>query len=819
MNSILKDLRFAARMLLRNPGFAVVAVLTLGLGIGVNATLFSVVNAVLLRPPPHLEKPDRLVRVFTSDYSGPAYSPNSFPDFQEFRRQSGIFTDAAAYAPRPVRIGRGGATEHLWAELVSDGFFSVLGVPLQLGRDLRVEEVRAGAPGVAVISDDLWQRRFGGDREIIGRTVELEGQPTTIVGVAARGFHGAFLGVASDVWVPASTPQPIGRGEELSNRGSRGLFVIGRLADGVSIEQAQADLGALAARLYEVERESWTDVTGAGRRISVVSEFAGRVPPTIRGPVLGFIGLVLGVVVIVLLICCANLAGLLLTRAAGRRREIAIRSSLGASRGRLMGQMLAESLLISILGGAVALLFASWATGLLEAVPLPAPFRISFDFRPDATVFGFMLLLTVVTTILIGLLPALRATQGDLASMLKTGIRGVSQRAGRLSPGGGLVVAQMAMSVLLLIGAILFLRTLQRATSLDPGFRTENLLLVPVEPLPGTAAANPGATLLQLRDAIVALPGVGAVSWTNYAPLGIGGVGRRSAIAQGYQPGPGEDLEFAFGVVGPNYFETMGIGLVSGRGIGDTDRAGTARVAVVNESMARYFWPAGDALGKRISLGSNEGPWLEVVGVARDGRYNSLGEAPKPVLYTAGLQEEWSATLLVATEGDPASLVAAVRERISTEAPGWAMGSIRTMEQQLGTSLLPQRVASWIFGAFGVLAALLAAIGLYGVIAYAATQRTREIGIRMALGATRGDVLRLVGRQGFRLVLSGIIVGMLGAFAVARMLGAFLLGTSPGDPITFIGAPVILVAVALLATYLPARRATRVDPMVALRGE
>jgi putative ABC transport system permease protein len=309
------------------------------------------------------------------------------------------------------------------------------------------------------------------------------------------------------------------------------------------------------------------------------------------------------------------------------------------------------------------------------------------------------------------------------------------------------------------------------------------------------------------------------VSWTNYAPLGIGGVGRRSALAQGYQPGPGEDLEFAFGVVGPHYFETMEIGLVSGRGIGDTDRAGAPRVAVVNESMARYFWPGGDALGKRLSRGGNEGPWLEVVGVARDSRYNSLGEAPKPVLYTAGLQEEGSATLLVATEGDPASLVAAVRERISSEAPGWAMGSVRTMEEQLGTSLLPQRVASWIFGAFGVLAVLLAAIGLYGVIAYAAAQRTREIGIRMALGATRADVMRLVGRQGFRLVLSGIIIGMLGAFAVARMLGALLLGTSTGDPITFIGAPVILAAVALFATYLPARRATRVDPMVALRGE
>ena len=818
MEGLFRDVRHAGRTLLRNPGFTAVAVLTLGLGIGANTALFTTVNAVLLRPPAHVSAPERLVYLFTSDFSGPAHGASSYADFEEFRDYSGVFEDAAAYAPTRLRVGSAQTIEPVFAEQVSDGFFRVLGVPLALGRDILPEEARPGTPGVAVISHDLWQRRFASSPEIIGREIEIEGRLFPVVGVAPSRFHGAFPGIKADVWVPATTAEPVGRGAGAMERSRRGHFVIGRLRDDVSLARAQADLDGLATRMFASYPEAWSDIAGAGRRITVISEFAGRVPPMMRGPVLGFLGLLLGVVVIVLLICCANLAGLLLTRASGRGKEIAIRAALGATRRRLLRQMLTESFLISLLGTVAAGLVVTWAAELVQQVPLPLPFRLALDLQPDARVFAFMAALTVATTILVGLLPALRATRVDLSTMLRAGFRDVVRRSHRFSLGDGLVVAQITMSVLLLVGALLFLRTLQRAGSLDPGFRTENMLLVPIEPAPGaTEPTTP--TIERIREAVAALPGVQSVSWTNYAPLGVGGVGRRGVSVDGYQPAPGEEMEFAFAVVGPDYFETIEIGLVVGRGFNAGDREGAPGVAVVSEAFARHFWPGSNPVGRRLTTGGEVSSWLEVVGVAEDSRYMSLGEAPRPVLYTSALQEEWSATLVIGTLGDPAALAAAVRARIAATAPSWATGSIRTMQQQVGTSLLPQRVAGWVLSAFGVVAMVLAAVGLYGVVAYAAARRTREIGIRMALGASRRDVLRLVSRQSLALVGTGVVLGLTAAALVTRLLAAFLLGTQPLDPLTFIGAPLLLVATAFVATYLPARRATRVDPMVALRAE
>lgn len=814
------DLRYALRRLARSRGFTLAAALTIALGVGANTAIFTLVNAVLLRPPAAVTDPDRLVGVYTSDFSGPAYGSSSYPDLEEFQKQTGVFAGVMGFAPRPAAVGGDDDLQRIAVEVVSSNYFQVLGVQPAAGRAFGAEQAAPGGEAVVVISHALWHRRFGGDPGIIGKAIRVNARPFTVIGVAPQGFSGAFRGLLADVWVPASLGSMVGfDASALTERGDRGLLLFARLAPGVTIEQARARMKVVARQLVAAYPGNWTDVTKQGRRITLLSEKSTRVPPQIRGPALGFAALLMATVGLVLLVCCANVAGLLLARATGRLKEVGIRLSLGASRGRVVRQMLTESLLLAALGGVVGAAAAVWAGKALMAFTPPTPVPVGLDLRPDGRVLLFTLAVTLTTGLVFGLAPALRASRADVVGALKTDAPAMNVGGRRFSLHGALVVGQVATSMLLLVGALLFLRTLRAVATIDPGFRVDHMLLVNVGPRPGEEGKRDREQVaLELRDRMAAVPGVTHVSWAGAVPLALNASRRRISI-DGYRPRDGEDMEFHYNMVGPNYFETMEVPLARGRGFTDRDRRGAPPVAIVNETFARRFWPGADPIGKRISISGPEGPWLEVVGLARDGKYLSVAESPRPYLYYPQLQNPDDVVLHVRASGDPRMLAAAVRRELATVAPDWLAENPRTLEDHIGTSLLPQRIAGGMLGAFGVVALLLSAVGLYGVVAFAVAQRTREIGIRVALGAGAPQVLRMVLRQGMLLAGIGLAVGVPLAFVASRLLSGFLLGTGAGVWLVLAVAAGLLAAVTLIASYVPARRASLVDPMVALRAQ
>ena len=814
------DLRYALRRLVRSRGFTLAAALTIAIGVGANTAIFTLVNAVLLRPPPAVSEPERLVGVYTSDFSGPPYSSSSLPDVEEFGKQTDIFTGVVGFAPRPAAIGEDDNLERIAVEVVTDNYFQVLGIQPVAGRAFGAEQRKPGGEPVVIISHALWQRRFGGDAAIVGKLLRLNARPVTIIGVAPPKFAGSFRGMVADVWLPMSTGGVVGvEPSDLASRGNRMVLVYARLRPGVTIDQGRTRMNVVARQLTAAYPNAWRDVTRQGRRISLVPEAQTRVPPQIRGPALGFAALLMGTVGLVLLVCCANVAGLLLARATGRLKEVGIRVSLGASRGRIIRQMLIESVLLATLGGVVGAAVAVWAGRTLMTLSLPIPVPLALDLTPDARVLTFTLALTVLTGIIFGLAPALRASNADVVTALKVDTPAMRLGGRRFSLQGALVVGQVALSLLLVVGALLFMQTLRAAASIDPGFRVDHMLMADVAPRPGTEdRANSQQVALALRDRVAAIPGVTAVSWANSVPLGLD-ASRRSVRIEGYQPREGEDMEFHYSMVGPRYFETLETPLVRGRGFTDADREGAPRVVVVNEAFARRFWGNADPIGKRLSASGPEGPWMEVIGLARDGKYVTLAESPRPYVFYPQLQMPDGVTLLVRTSGKPMDLAAAVRRELATVAPDWLMERPSTVEQHIGVSLLPQRIAAGVLGAFGAIALLLAAVGLYGVVAFAVAQRTREIGIRVALGARSGEVSRLMLRQGMVLAGLGLAVGLPIAFMAARLLSGFLLGGGTTDPVVFTLAALALTGVTLLASWIPARRAARVDPMVALRAQ
>ena len=816
------DFRYALRRLIRARGFTLAAALTIALGVGANSAIFSIINAVLLRPPVAVAEPERLVGVFTSDFSGPPYGSSSFADVDDFAKQGAeVFTGVAGYSPRPAAVGSDDNLERIAAEVVTDNYFQVLGTRMTLGRGFGPEQrVRAGEP-VAVISNALWQRRFASDPAIIGKPLRMNAREFTIIGVAPVGFAGSFRLLVADVWVPAALGAYVGMSDDFTSRGDRSAFVYARLKPGVTIEQARARMGVVARQLTAAYPEAWTDVSLKGRRISVLPEEETRIPPSFRGDALRFAAILMATVVVVLLVCCANVAGLLLARAASRLKEVGIRISLGASRGRIIRQMLTESVLLAALGGIVGVAASVWAGQALMAAGTPSqiPVPISLDLTPDYRVLGFTLAITLLTGLVFGSAPALRASRADVVTALKTDTPALRVGGRRFSLHGALVVGQVSLSTLLLVGALLFLRTLRAAASIDPGFRTDHMLLLDIAPRPGEEGkTDPEQVALTARDRVAAIPGVTAVTWASNVPLGID-IGRRGLQVEGYRLREGEDMEFHYSVVGPRYFETMEIPLVRGRGFTDADRPGAPAVVVVNEAFAKRFWGDADPIGKRISRNGQNGPWIEVVGLARDGKYVSITESPRPFVYYPQLQMPDGITLYVRTTGDPLRLVTAARREVATVAPTWMIERPRTLEENVGASLLPQRIAAGLLGAFGVVALLLAAVGLYGVVAFAVAQRTREIGIRVALGAQGGEVLGLMLRQGMALAGIGLLVGVPLAFVVARLVSGFLIGTSVADPVVFGGAAGLLGFVTLVASYVPARRASKVDPMTALRSQ
>jgi predicted permease len=822
MQTLWQDLRYGARMLVKNPGFTLIAVVTLALGVGANSLIFSLVNALLLRPLP-VEKPEQLAAVYTSDFSSTQYGGSSYPDYVDFRDRNQVFSGTVAYMPTAFSLNVDGTNERAFGEVVSGNYFSTLGVKLALGRGFLPEEDRTpGERAVVVIGHKLWQNRFGGDPAVVGRAIKLNGHPFTIVGVAPEKHSGLIRGIASDLWVPAMMiKQAAPGGDYLVERGDRGFLVMGRLKPGVTFYQAQADFRRITEQLFKEWPQQWTNVRNQSRVISLLPEGQARILPDLRTPVVIFMSLLMTVVGLVLLIACANVANLLLARATARRKEIAVRLSLGASRGRLIRQLITESLSLSLLGGGAGLLIGVWGTDLLMAFKPPAPVPIEIDLGADWRVLGFTFGLSLLTGVLFGLAPALAASRPDLVASLKDEAGGATGR-GRLR--GALVIAQVALSLMLLICSGLFIRSLRNAGSVDPGFDADNLLAMSMDlQLQGYSETTGRNFSRQLLDRVRALPGIVSASMTDELPLGSGS--RRAITIEGYTAQPGESTEVNSSSVAPGYIETLGVPMLRGRAFNEQDREESPGVVMVNEAFARRYWSGQEPIGKRIQMGvarsgANDSPYLEVVGVVKDGKYVTLGEEATPFFYLNLAQRyQSSPTLIVRTSGNPLDYLPAMRGEVAALDKNLPLYDVKTMRQHLGLALLPARLAGSVLGVFGVVALIMAAAGIYGVMAYSVAQRTREIGVRMALGASAGAVLKLIVGQGMKLTLAGMAIGLAASLALTRLMKSMLFGVSATDPLTFVVVPLLLIMVALLAALVPARRAARVDPMVALRVE
>ena len=825
MGSLSQDLRYGARMLSRNPSFTFVAVLTIALGIGANTAIFSVVNALLLQSLPGVSDPARVAIIYTSDFSGSRYGTSSYPDFVDLRDQNQSFSDIAAFADsQPFHLSSGAEAERITGAAVTAGYFATLGVKTALGRPLLPED---DATTVAVISYDLWRSRFNSASDVIGRTVQLSGRTFSIVGVAAEGFKGTGLRSSLSIWVPltvyaqaASTAST----SPLLRRGSRGYFIVGRLNPGVTVEQAQANVTAIGAHLAQAYPQSNLGTLAQPdqpRPMSVVSLDQAMVGPDVRDATKRIGGILMAVVGLVLLIACANVANLLLSRGRRRQKEIAVRLALGATRTRIVRQMLTESMLISMLGGGLGLLLALWLANELVSFDAFATF-VSLTPTLDLRVLGFTLLISLLTGALFGLAPALHASNPDLAPVLKN-----TDSSGKISRRFGLrnalVVFQISISLVLLIGAGLFLRSLQKAYATDFGFDTRDALLASVDMArQGYNEAQGRNFYQQFVDGVQAMPGVRGVTLAQYIPVNAGG-SRTGVYIEGYTSQPGEDLELNLNVVDANYFDTLGTPLLAGRAFGEQDTATSTKVIIINEAFARRFWPEQslqEVVGKNLSISGARGPFYQVIGVAKTGKYRNLREAPLPFMFVALSQEYRSrVTLLLRTAGDPARLMPALRAELQKLDKTLPLYDVKTLDEHLGRALGQERTNAWLIGSFGVLAALLAAVGIYGVMSYTVTQRTRELGIRLALGASRGDVLRLVVGRGVVLTSIGLAIGLGSALALTRVVSTLLYGVSATDPLTFVAVAIAVAGVALGACLIPARRAARVDPVVALRYE
>jgi len=819
------DLRYAFRQLLKNPGFSALAVLTLALGIGANTAIFSLVDAILLRPLSGVEDPERLVAVYTSDYSSTRYGTSSYPDYVDYRDRNEVFSGLAAYVDTSINLSAGSEAERTQGAIVSGNYFLVLGVKTRLGRPLLPEDDKnLGAHPVAVVSYEAWQRRFGADAGLVGKTVLLNNHTFTLVGVIAEGFRGTNLRSVPEVWVPMSMLtqlDPSRTPQILDRRGSRWLSVVGRLRPDVKIEQAQAGVDTIAAQLAQAFPETnrgTLQQPDRPRPMSLIPASVAMIAPRMRDTAQRVSQLSMVAVGFVLLIACANVANLLLARAHRRQKEIAMRFALGAKRSRIIRQMLTESLLLFLVGGGLGLLFALWLSDLLLSTNLFAAFvglRLGLDIR----VLSFTLLVSVLTGLVFGLVPALQVSRSDLLPALKV----VELKGGYLSRKYGvhnlLVVFQVALSLVLLIGAGLFLRSLQKAYATDFGFSADKALLVSVElPQQVYDEARAREFYQQIRERVATLPGVRAVSLADSIPVDPRG-SRTSVTIEGYTPRTGEDMELNFNVVDHHFLKTMGISLLRGRNFSEQDRTSPPRVVIVNEAMAGRYWPGQDPVGRRVTLGGPQGSSLQIVGVVKTGKYRNLREEPMPYMYFPFGQNRLRMTLLVRTVGNPEALLPAVRSEVQHLDKNLPLFDIKTLDEHLGRALAQERTNAQLVGLFSLLALILAAVGVYGVMSYAVTQRTHEIGVRMALGAHSHDVMRLVVGYGMRLSILGLVIGLVGALSLTRFISSLLYQVKASDPATFVAVALLLGAVALLACWVPARRAAKVDPVVALRCE
>ncbi|MEJ7811393.1 MAG: ABC transporter permease [Gemmatimonadaceae bacterium] len=805
MNQLLLDLRYAVRTLRKSPGFTLVAALTLALGIGANTAIFSVVNAVLLRPLPYGE-PERLVMAY-GKHTQIGREVASMPDFLDWRAESRGFEALAARAGASYNLTGTGEPERLTGARITANFFRTLRVTPALGRAfLPEEETRAGSR-VAILSYGFWQQRFGARPSIIGETIALSGLPFTVVGIAPRDFR---AGPEADVWTPLVTDTTLGRRSDF-------LTVIGRLKPGVTIERAQGELVSLMARL--AEQYPQTNVGWSAELVPLKDEIVGNV----RAALLVF----MGAVGLVLLIACANVANLTLARAAVRSREIAIRSALGAGRGRLVRQLLTESLLLALLGGALGLVLALWGTDALRTAR-PALIPRLDEVGLDARVLGFTLLASLATGALFGVVPALQLARGDLQSSLRSGGRTMSGGTGLASLRGLLVLGEVALSLMLLVGAGLLLRSFDRLQREDPGFDPRNVLTVSVGLPRARYPQLPVQTAFwaRLEEQMARVPGVQAVGLTSAPPLA--GSAYLSFLIDGRPvPAPEAVQDVQPFVATPGLFRVLRIPLLHGRAFAESDATGAPRVAVVNREMARRYWPNASPIGSRITLGNpaDSTSWVTVVGVVGDTRQERLNEKPYPQMYTPLAQSGGRFMVLAArtsgsgAAGDPLALAGAVRQAVKALDAELPLYDVMSLEERVSRSVAQPRISMVLLAIFAGAAMVLAALGIYGLMSFSVAQRTREIGLRMALGARPERVLALVVRQGMTPALAGIAVGLLGAWAASRVIATLLYGVSATDPATYGGVALFLALVALVATYVPARRAARVDPLVAMRSE
>jgi putative ABC transport system permease protein len=799
-------LRYALRTLLRSRALTVTAVLTLGLAVGANTALFSLVNAILLRPLPGVADPGRLVNVHRTAADGTTFHSFSHPDYADLSERGGRFVRLAAFNGRGASLGTGGLPEVVGTQLVSGNYFDVLGVRPRLGRMLSEADDRiAGASPVAVVSHSLWQRRLGGDPSAIGRRIRLNGFPFTVVGVAPPGFQGHFVGFPFEVWVPLAMAAQAAPGEELASREANWLELVGRLEPGVSRPQAQAGLAAIMSGLA---RDHALALRGAGVDMRPMT----GVDDSLRGGVVGFLAVLQTVAILVLLIAGVNLAGLLMARTAARARELAVRMALGASRGALMRQLTAETVGLFVLGGLAGVAVAFWTVDLLHAFQPAFPIPLRFDLRLDARVLAFAAVATILAGAVCGLVPALQSTREDILPALKDArvAGGPRLRLRRL-----LVAGQVALTTLLLVGAGLFLRTLQSARTIDPGFEADGVhsARLDLTLLAGTEASG-RAFYDQLLARLAAEPGVRSASLAASLPLRSLAPPTAAVRADGPMSASAPGLTVAFNAVSPGFFDTLRIPLRAGRAFLPTDTPDKSPVVVVNEALAARLWPDRPPLGARLWVDAVP---REVVGVVRGTKVRSLTEEPALQAYVPLAQSyQPRARALVLGEGD---LAAALRRDVAALAQDLPVMEPAPLREAIAVALFPQRMAASVAGALGVLGLVLAATGLYGVVTYSVSLRTREMGVRVALGARRADVMALVVGGGLRLTLAGVAGGAALAAVLTRALRGLLAGVSPTDAPTFFCVALLMAAVAALASYLPARRAASVDPMTALRSE
>ena len=837
---MLNDLRYGAKMLWKSRGVTIVAVISLAAGIGANSAIFSLLNSLLLRPRP-VSHPEQLVELYVSEGEQQPYSSTSYPSYLDLRDHNDVLSGLAAYGIQQFNFGDANQVEQIWGEAVSGNYFDVLGVSAQKGRTFSADEdVVPRRNPVAVISNSLWQRRFNSDPDIVGKTISLNSQTLTVIGIAPALYTGMFRGLSSEIWIPMAMMPAVDRNGEpmLTSRGNRWMILVGRLKPETTLAQARARFDLLTRDMQAAHPEEWLSTNEAGRvrvsAISVLPESETRIHPGMQSAAYGVFALVFVIVNLVLLIACINLAGMLLARAVTRRREMAVRLAIGASRSRIVRQLLTESVLLSVIAGAAGILLAIWfLNAIVAAIPaLPEGMRVALDIHLDWRVVIYTIAFSTITGILFGLAPALQSSKADVSTVLKddsslfTGFYRKSRT--RMA----LVVVQVAFSLLLLVGAGLVLRSLEKIRPSRLGFSTESMVvgIVRLDEAKYDRAKTQ-EFYRQLSERLAALPGVQSASLVSEIPLTFMGGTRSSIQIEGYQPGAGEDMQIAAVTAGPRYFTNMRVPLVQGRDFEERDREGAPCVAVVNEAFGEKYFRGSNSLGKHLMKygGAPNAPRIpcEIVGVIRDNEWQSLEKQVHP-FYALALQQSQRKqfTLVVSsTVGDPASLIGGVRSAIRELDPMIPVADVQTLGDYFSLGLFPFRILAVVMGSCGVIALLLATLGIYGIISYSVAQRTRELGIRMALGAVQKDILRMVIGQGMLLVIVGLGIGLLLSLALTRVLTSSLvelelpLPVSAIDPLTFAGVTMLLAFVALAACYIPARRATKVDPIEALRYE